>query len=356
LTGAGRRARLWRGALGALCGLALIVVVSGCATVGSGAAPVGAWAPLATATPDPGTTATPPGCDDSKPPTDDVPPPTSRQLATDPVLARIRKYGKLRVGVSRDALGFGSWNVLNHRFEGFDVDVARQIARAVFPASAAHVDDRIEYHPLSFAERVGAIQRGSVDLVASTMTITCARRTDVSFSAPYYVAYPTFLARRQIHSLDDLRGQMICVAAGSTTAAKLARLRLTHPFIPITQVREELSDCLVDFQDLKVDVVAANDATLGGMRIEDATARLGPYEFPPVDDQGRTAAGVQPEWYGLGLNKDRADLTFRGFVNGVLERMRTDGTWLGLCREWSSYATSCVAGAPPPPSYLRRSR
>lgn len=350
---AGRRARV------TLCALVLAVVAAGCATAGSGASPVGTWAPLSSATPYAGATAAPAGstCNDSVPPTDDVAPAAGRLMGTDPVLDQIRKYGKLRVGVSRDAFGFGSWNVLDQQFEGFDVDVARQIALAIFPGPPDRIDDHIEFHPLSFAERIGAIQSNAVDLVASTMTITCARKQDIAFSAPYYVAYPTFLSRTGIRTLDDLRGKTICVVDETTTLDKLRLTQRTHGFIRLVQPREELSDCLVDFQELKVDVVAANDATLRGMEIEDATVKIGPYQFPPIDAQGNVEPfGLQPEWYGLGINKDSAHRAFTGFVNGVLERMRTDGTWRGLCATWQFVATNCHAGVPPPPSYLRRAR
>jgi polar amino acid transport system substrate-binding protein len=345
----------WRAGL-RFCALVTAAFATACTTTDSGAPPVGTWAPLASATPYPGATAAPAGsaCSDAAPPTDDVPPSTGGGPSADPVLDQIRRSGKLRVGVSRDAFGFGSWNVLDQRFEGFDVDVARQIALAVFPGPADRIDDHIVFHPLSFAERVGAIRDNSVDLVASTMTITCARRQDVGFSTPYYVAYPTFLSRTGVRTLDDLRGKTVCVVRTTTTLDKLNLLHKTHDFIGLAPPRQELSDCLVDFQGLKVDVVAANDATLRGMEIEDATVKIGPYKFPPIDAQGKTGGlQLQPEWYGLGMTKDGTHRAFRGFVNGVLERLRTDGTWRRLCSAWQSVATDCTAGVPPPPSYRR---
>ncbi len=46
-----------------------------------------------------------------------------------------------------------------------------------------------------------------------------------------------------------------------------------------------------------------NDATFAGMRMEDATATVGPYKFPPIDESGRADdTRLQPEWYGLGMH------------------------------------------------------
>ncbi len=81
--------------------------------------------------------------------------------------------------------------------------------------------------------------------------------------------------------------------------------------------------------------------------MEDATATVGPYKFPPIDESGRADdARVQPGWYGLGMNKSRTGhVAFIGFVNGgfivnpshrpagALEHTRTTGTCLvGLRR------------------------
>ena len=51
--------------------------------------------------------------------------------------------------------------------------------------------------------------------------------------------------------------------------------------------------------------------------------------------------------YGVAVNKHNEDLL--RFVNGTLERLRTDGTWMSLYNRWLA-PLGLVAG-PPAPTY-----
>ena len=65
-------------------------------------------------------------------------------------------------------------------------------------------------------------------------------------------------------------------------------------------------------QQGQVDVISTDDTVLQGLAAQD----------PNVDVFG---ASMSTEPYGIGIKMENSDLV--RFVNGVLDRMRVDGTW-----------------------------
>jgi polar amino acid transport system substrate-binding protein len=119
---------------------------------------------------------------------------------------------------ARPSLLLAARNPISGRIEGFDADLARQVAKAIFGDS-----DKIQRRVITTAERIPVLQDGSVDLVISAMTINCARWQQLAFSAEYYRAGQKVLVQlgSKATSLDDLGGQRVCAPAGSTSLDKL---------------------------------------------------------------------------------------------------------------------------------------
>ena len=75
------------------------------------------------------------------------------------------------------------------------------------------------------------------------------------------------------------------------------------------------TDCLLMLQQGQVDAISTDDVVLRGLAHQD----------PNVEVVGDSVA-VEP--YGIGVNQKTEDLV--RFVNGVLEKIRDDGTWQRL--------------------------
>jgi polar amino acid transport system substrate-binding protein len=135
-----------------------------------------------------------------------------------PTVDKIRTRGRLIVGGSATSMLLAARNPISGRIEGFDVDLARQVAKAIFGDP-----DKIERRVVTTAERIPVLQDGSVDLVISAMTINCTRWQQIAFSAEYYRAGQKVLVPlgSKATSLDDLGGQRVCAPAGSTSLDKL---------------------------------------------------------------------------------------------------------------------------------------
>lgn len=254
--------------------------------------------------------------------------PFPNRADADAAVANIRARGRLIVGLDIGSNLFSFRDPITGEITGFDVDIAGEVARDIF-GGPSHV----EYRILSADERITALQRSQVDVVVKTMTITCERRKLVNFSTVYLDANQRILAPRDsaIVKVSDLSGKRVCVARGTTS---LRRIReITPPAVIVSVVN--WADCLVAMQQRQIDAVSTDDSILAGLVEED----------PYLHIVGPNMA-TQP--YGIGINLDNTGLV--RFVNGTLERIRTDGTWNTLYRKWLTVLGP--APLPPQPRYV----
>jgi polar amino acid transport system substrate-binding protein len=254
--------------------------------------------------------------------------PFATKSEADAAVAPIRKRGRLLVGLDIGSNLFSFRDPITGGITGFDTDIAGEVARDIFGTPSA-----VEYRILSSADRITALQNNAVDIVVKTMTITCERRTQVNFSTVYFTAFQRILAPREspIAQPSDLSGKRVCVARGTTSLQRVQEI--TPPPTVIAVVT--WADCLVALQQHEVDAVSTDDAILAGLVAQD------PYLHIVGPDMAE-----QP--YGIGINLTNTGLV--RFVNGTLDRIRTDGTWDTLYRKWLTVLGP--APAPPEPRYL----
>lgn len=313
---------------GGLACLAAVALLAGCAQPVEPAAPPAPT--LAPPTPDGMAEVTPEGS--PAPAADDCDRTASlRPFASvtdaDAAVAAIRKRGRLLVGLDIGSNLFSFRDPITGEVSGFDVDIAGEVARDIFGSQ-----DAVEYRILSSADRITALQNNTVDIVVKTMTITCERRKQVTFSTVYFSANQRILAARDsaISSPADLSGKRVCVARGTTSLRTVAQI--DPPPVVVSVVT--WADCLVALQQREVDAVSTDDTILAGLVAQD----------PYLHIVGESMA-EQP--YGIGINLTNTALV--RFVNGTLQRIRDDGTWDALYRKWLTVLGP--APAPPEPEY-----
>jgi polar amino acid transport system substrate-binding protein len=247
----------------------------------------------------------------------------------------IHQRGRLVVGVDQNTKLFGYLNPADGKIEGFDIDMLRQVAKAIFGDDGVNEDSRLQFTAISTAQRIPFVQNDRVDIVADTMTINCGRELQVNFSSVYYDAGQKILVRYDspIKSSADLGGKRSCAAAGSTSIANVLDVGKTHasaPAIPVAVT--DWTDCLVALQSGTVDDVSTDDTILAGLKAQDPSTII-------VGDK------FTDEPYGMAIKLSHPD--FVRFVNGVLARMRADGTWAAIYNHW----LGAPVPAPPAASY-----
>jgi polar amino acid transport system substrate-binding protein len=243
-------------------------------------------------------------------------------------MRKIQKRGRLIVGIDQNAYLFGFRDPKTGELVGFEIEIAKEMARGIFGDPEA-----IQFRAITTADRIPVLQRGEVDLVVRTMSMTCDRWQQISFSTAYLMSSQRLLVNRGsgIKTFDDLAGRKVCATKGSTSIRVISEA----PSHPIPVATDSTLDCLVLLQQGQVDAVSTIDVLLAGLAAQDpGTVIVGP--------------GLTNEPAGIGISKDSPDLV--RFVNAQLERIRSDGTWKRIYGKWLTPLGSVPA---PPPAHYR---
>ena len=242
-----------------------------------------------------------------------------------PTLDRIKASGAIAMGYRDDAAPF-SFKDRDGRVRGYSVELCEQAAVEIGKAAGV-ATPRIDWRPLSAAQRLDAVARGDVDLECGITTISLSRMASVDFSFPIYVDGGAVLVRdaSKFARLADLKGKRVAVIPGTTTEQALARtltaIGAPAVVVPIASYGEGVG--LLEAG--KVDGVAGDRIALTTMRARSAGARS--TDFLPSD--------ISYEPYGLVMRRDDPD--FRLAVNRALVELYRSGgidpifqRWFGL--------------------------
>jgi polar amino acid transport system substrate-binding protein len=242
-----------------------------------------------------------------------------------PTVAAIKARGSLIVGVSADTLLMGSRNPLSGQIEGFDIDVLHLVSAAIFDGDP----NRLQFRVITSGQRLDVLKNHEVDLVARTFTMNCARWQDIAFSAEYLHAGQKVLVTRDSPAtrIEDLAGQRVCAPEDTTT---LERLKKNFPDITAVSAPTH-TQCLVLFQEGRVDGITGDDTVLAGFAAQDPYAKV-------------VGEAFSSEPYGVGVAADQVDLV--RFVNAVLDQAKADGTWVAMYDRW----LHALGPAPVPPT------
>jgi polar amino acid transport system substrate-binding protein len=317
--------RLWRKPLGGLATAISLTVLSGCGLFSYGPTPLPSEPPTSQPTSS-ASTSKPSRCTEplaSYQPTGPLP--TPETLPSGSTMAKIKKRGRLVAGVSADTYLLGSRNPFTGEIEGFDIDMVKAVAKAIFGDQ-----DRYQLKVITAAQRIPALEKGDVDIVARNMTINCDRWKQIAFSTEYYRSGQKILVRQgsKAKSINDLDGQKVCAPIGTSSMDNL--VKEAPKAIPVGA--DTHTGCLVLFQQGQVAAITGDDTVLAGLAAQD------PYAVVP-DQRAFTA-----EPYGLGFNSK--DVDFVRFVNARLDEMRGNGEWTRIYNRWLK---DSLGPAPEPP-------
>ena len=242
------------------------------------------------------------------------PPPGPPRVTPGSFMAKILARGYLIAGVSASTYNFGYFNPIDGQYEGFDVDMIRAVAKAIFGNP-----DKVEYKAITDDQRKPDIINGTVDIVAHTMTISCDRLKSLDFSSVYYEANTRVLVLKNSTAtgLASLGGQKVCATAGSNSAGIISNYPVTPRLVLVAT--PQFTDCLVLLQQGQVAAISTDDAILAGLKAQDPfTKVVGPL--------------LAPQPYGLAISKQHPD--FVRFVNAVLAQERADSGWTHSYARW----------------------
>lgn len=127
----------------------------------------------------------------------------------------ILSKGVIRIGVPLDVPPFGSQNV-NRQAEGFDVDMANMVAKAL--------GVKLEMTQITGANRLPFLLTDKVDVVISVMGATPERAKQIMFTAPYANTSLAVYGPKNItvKSAADLGTYKVAAAKGTTQELALS--------------------------------------------------------------------------------------------------------------------------------------
>jgi polar amino acid transport system substrate-binding protein len=177
-----------------------------------------------------------------------------------PVLERIIKTGKIRVGVSGDQAPF---NVKSRSGEliGLEVDLMKLMARSM--------DLYVEYVIMPFPELLPALKKGEVDIVMSGIAITAERSLDAVFVGPYMMSGKSLLTNDEklagVSRTEDVHQTNLTLAAlrNSTSEAFAHKRFPIAKLVTVESYEEGIQMTIRDEVDaLVADMPACNLAVL----------------------------------------------------------------------------------------------
>jgi polar amino acid transport system substrate-binding protein len=128
----------------------------------------------------------------------------------DDLLADIEERGTIRISTDPN---YAPQSFLNEsgEYEGFDIDVAREIAE--------RLGVEVEFVAPSWDLITAGNWGGQWDMSVGSMTVTTARQDVLDFAEPAYYYTPAQFAAAAdsgIDSLEDINGQAVCVGTATT--------------------------------------------------------------------------------------------------------------------------------------------
>ncbi len=247
-------------------------------------------------------------------------------------MAQIQRTGKLKAGVREDTPPFGRKNPQTNKFEGFDVDLVRELGKAIFNVGDEKIDDCVEWTPVVSATRIPSLNENKIDIVAATMTITEDRRKQIDFSDVYFQAGQRILVKKDntsINKPEDMNGKTVCAATGSTSEQNITKVAPQAKKLLLASYAE----CLTQMQQGRSDAISTDDAILFGLVLQDPNTKV-------------VGPAFTKEPYGLGFKKGRTG--FVDFVNRLLAKWLTDGTVKKLYDKHIKSLSGVEWSVPPP--------
>ena len=265
------------------------------------------------------------GPDTVKPsPSPTAPPgPTRPRLELSTYQYALQTRGKIRVAISNAGPPMSDLRPGNTH-EGFEVDLAREIAKAIWGTN----DDpntHIEWISVDTATRVAALTGGQADITIAALPLSDENAKVIDLSDPYLRTGQRLLVKKtndQIKELVDVVAgdQTVCAIKSSVWEQNLKRV--TDERAKVLAL-DSLEFCMQALASGAADAVTSDELVLFGLVFKDPNLKL--VGKPFTDD--RLGIGIKKS-----VSADRQG--FRDFLNTVLLRIVADRTWARLYEKY----------------------
>jgi glutamate transport system substrate-binding protein len=219
-------------------------------------------------------------------------------------MSDLAKSGKVKIGVKFDQPGLGFKRAGENTPTGFDVEIGKILAAKLgIPAGDVQWVETISDNREPF------LQKGTVDFVIASYSITDERRKVVGQAGPYYVTGQQLLVKKgsAIKGVADVKGKEVCSVTGSTSLEQIeAKGAVGRGFETYSQCRDQVLDGAVEAMTT------------------DGSILLG-YAAQNPDELEVVGEPFSEERYGVGYSKDAPELC--QFIGDALTEAQESGDW-----------------------------
>ncbi|EXX86770.1 amino acid ABC transporter substrate-binding protein [Paenibacillus darwinianus] len=233
------------------------------------------------------------------------------------IIAKIKERGKLVAGVKYDTKLFGLKDPGTGVVEGFDVDMAKALAKKLIGD-----ETKLELKEVTSKTRMPMLNNGEIDLIIATMTITEDRKKEVDFSDVYFKAGQSLLVKKgsPIRSIDDVTADTKVLGVKGATSIKNIEEKVDGLRV---QQYENYQEAFTALRAGQGEVLTTDNAILFGMSQQD----------PNYEVVGGT---FTDEPYGIAVKKGETGLVEA--VNELLKEMKDSGEYAKQYEKWMGEA------------------
>lgn len=228
-------------------------------------------------------------------------------------LETIKKRDKIVFGVKNDTRLFGLKDPKSGEIEGFDIDIAKQLAKQILGD-----ENKAEFKEVTSKTRIPMLQNNEIDAIIATMTITEERKKEVDFSDVYFEAGQSLLVKKDsaIKSTSDLgKGTKVLAVKGSTSSQNI---RKEVPEASVLEF-ENYAEAFTALKSGQGDALTTDNAILYGMADEDSSFHL-------------VGGTFTEEPYGIAVKKGQKELVKE--INKALKELKSSGEYDKVYKKW----------------------
>jgi polar amino acid transport system substrate-binding protein len=235
----------------------------------------------------------------------------AQSAAQGDILARVLHDKRVRIGVKADTPPFGM--AQGGGYVGFDIDIATALAGAL------GIED-IEFVPVTSANRMDIIEKGGVDMLVASMSITRYREQRVDFSLPYFQDGQGLLVKRasSVSSYLDLTGRKVGTVKGSSSSYYLHQV--SPDCTPVVVADFPALLALLDHD--QVEAITSDQTILIGLKAN----------APDPSAYRLAGAPFTVEPYGVALPQNQSH--WRNAIDRALMEISEKGQWQAIIDLW----------------------
>jgi len=181
-----------------------------------------------------------------------------KQILND--LEVIKQRGYITIGVKNDSKPFGYYDSRGN-LSGFDIDIAREIAKNIFNDTA---NDHIRFVVVNPQNRIQMLNSKKVDILVATMSVNEKRKLVVDFSSPYFVANQKIMVRQgsKITHINYFNSKGKFAVILGTTGEKISHLIAPNANVVGAKTYNQAAKYLRQYE---VDAILGDDCILNGL-------------------------------------------------------------------------------------------